>query len=198
MSLKNNGTEVIGFKFNGMEAVEAKLNGVIVWKKAKEYIDTEFTVCPFPTSWTEVTTRAAYTASNDYGTWGINATAGRTSSYSPNKAFDSNGDTVYSIMPTNSANSFIEIESPVLIKPAKVYLHYKSLNTTSFFQGYNPTTEQWETLHTLLYSTSEKEENITISTANFYTKFRIYNSAKLSYTPYIYEIQINSGTIRQV
>lgn len=174
---------------------KAYLGSVLKYQKSGG--DTVFTACIFPTSWTEVTEREEYTASNDYGTWKITAKKARSSSYIPCSAFDRDESTNYSVSTTGSDN-FIEIESPILIKPTKAFLKYKNLKSTTEFQGYNPDTETWETLYTLTASSSDRSDNVSITTDNFYTKFRVYESGRYTSTPNIYEIQVVEGVTRQV
>lgn len=171
------------------------LGNNLIYKKGP--IDKVFTACIFPTEWTEIEARETYTATNEYGTWNIASRIARTTSYIPSLAFDRDESTSYSVSTTGS-NNYIEIESPILIKPTKIFLKYKNLKSTTEFQGYNPETEEWETLYTLTASSSDISDNVSITTDNFYTKFRVYESGRYTSTPNIYEIQVTEGVTRQV
>ena len=173
----------------------------LVYQK-NTYIDTAFSSCPFPTSWTTVTSPSAYKSTNEFGTWNITSEMTSNSTYNASTAFDKNTSSYWCTEAMESGETaYLTIESPVLIRPKEIYIKHRCQHPNGSIQGFNPTTNSWIVLHNFLgtvYKNGE-EENVTVETEIFFSKFRArcrrYSS---SYTqPQIYEFQITSGTIRQ-
>lgn len=193
--------EIVGFKCNGFEAIEAKLNGTVIWKYEEGNEEIDFSISPFPTNWTAVTTGTKYNASNDYGDWVITA-----SSYKDNtldKCFDADASTYFRSGNASITNSTVTVDiiCPKLICPKKIYVKYQYTKNAEL-QGFNLDTNNWETLHTFSYSsTSANEETVELTTQTFYSQFRIssgvYNLMTYSYI-YLHEFQIQSGSMRDV
>ena len=164
-------------------------------------LDTEFTSCPFPTTWNEVTAGTQYKATNEYGEWNIYADNSYDSSSGVNKAFDGIVSTAHKFKKANFTNKYIEIDLPngVLIKPLspKIIYHYTG---TCKLQGFNPNINDWEDLLTLPANSSSGNTTITdeISTSNFYSKFRVETASSSNrVSTYMCEIEITSGTLRK-
>lgn len=159
--------------------------------KYKRSVEFEFSSCPFPTSWTEVTEYEKYEATNDFGKWIITSSINHMSWIAP-KAFDGKDSTEWRC---NNLPRTIGIECPVAIKPAQVHIvHGKQGGGT--LQGFNVITGVWEDLLTLSKTTSSTVTVDTeILTENYYSQFQIvftrYSSS--SSTVYLYEFQIKSG-----
>lgn len=190
-------TDILGLKHNGLEAIEAKLNGILIWK-SENYVDIEFTTSLFPTSWTEVTTGTNYTATDDYGTWEISCSG---YDFSVVNAFDGDEGTRWRSpsLSSNTANATVEINCPVKIKPQHIYGRFGIIGSNSVIQGYNEGTGSWETLCEIPRGQSSQlfvDEDIT--TENYYYKFRAltYRYSSSYKQPSVYEFQITSGTIR--
>lgn len=190
---------------------KAYLGSVLKYQKSGGYVDTAFTACLFPTSWTEVTANIEYTANNDYGAWRIWADTCYNANYKLTNAFD--GDTTS----TTTAKSYrtvqlanndevtymgVDLPSDVLINPTQILIAYRYAGNTSNLATVEALNEngEWEKLLELSTGTSIKNETLNVTTNNFYSKFRLklhrYNSSYKN--PIIYEFQIISGTIRQV
>ena len=67
---------------------KACLGNQLIYAGGGKTVDTVFTSCPFPTSWTEVTAGTDYTGDNNYGTWRISATSYASATYNVSKVFD--------------------------------------------------------------------------------------------------------------
>ena len=169
--------------------------------------DTFFTSCPFPTSWTEVTTGTKYKATNEYGEWNIWAT-NYYSTFSVNNAFDTNKSSYWcSTRHTNINTPYeIGIDLPIncLINPSSIYIKSMCASgaSSSYYakvMGYNPSTESWEKLGEFIGATSVTEENLVVSQAIFYSKFKLvmYRTSSNNNKNYVYEFQITSGTLRK-
>ena len=190
-------TDILGFKHNGLEAIEAKLNGIVAWKNAPAEI--EFTTCIFPTSWTAVTTGTSYKASNEYGEWHITATNSYSNSYSAQKAFDNDASTYWrgNDFASGSQTREMEIDCPVQIKPSQFYIKCGRIGDNSKIQGFNEATQAWEDIYILEKATSF-EKTVDISTENYYSKFKVvfyrYSSSQTSVQ--IHEFQVASGFIK--
>lgn len=183
---------------------KAFLGSNLVYQKNR-YIDTEFTACPFPTTWTEVTAGTEYTATNDYGEWVIWAETYNSSSTPISKAFDNSTSTRYE--PTSISSNTqerlagINLPTGVTIKPTQIAFAISSngnSSAASTIDGLNELGE-WETIYTLPNSNSTQMRYIDITTENYYSSFRLKLTRQSSlYTkPSVYEFQITSGTIRK-
>lgn len=195
-------SDILGFKCNGLEAIEAKLNGNVIWKSEEESL-IEFTVCPFPTSWTQVTQYLEFTASNDYGIWNIETDGYGSSTYRLYNLFDRDISTYFrtKTLASDAETSIIDIICPKLICPQKIYIKYSRTKNASI-QGFNPSTNEWEVLKTLSYSsTSDSEETIELTTETFYSKFRIetyrYGGSGVTRNAEFFEFQIQSGLMKE-
>lgn len=156
-----------------------------------------FTTTLFPTAWTEITS-TEYTGVNDYGNWIITSESSSSSLY---QAFDLDTSTLWA---ASKKDDNVIIECPCSIQPTSFYIKHANLKDTSKIQGYNEISGAWEDLCSLTISgtfNSAKitEENLNITTNNFYSKFKIYcygytNTSSLR--PKLYEFQITSGEIK--
>ena len=171
-------------------------------------LDTEFTSCPFPTTWTEVTAGTKYKATNEYGEWNIWATNYYSPTHTVNKAFDTNKSSFWQSLAHANGNTQYEIgiDLPIncLINPSSIYIKSSCASGTSSsyyakVMGYNPSTESWEKLGEFIGTTSATEENLVVSQAIFYSKFKlVMRRASSSYKMnYVFEFQITSGTLRK-
>lgn len=196
-------TDILGFKHNGIEAIEAKLNGNVIWKHKEENEEIEFSVCPFPTSWTQVTQYLKYTATNEYGEWNISVDKVSNSSNILPNAFDNNTSNYFrsASLETDEETSTVYIELPKLICPKEIYIRYNKTKNAKI-QGFNPISGTWSTLKTLTSSSSSKAETFEITTTTFYSKFRIvsnrYGSSVIQQYFQLFEFQIQSGSIKNI
>ena len=93
----------------------------------------------------------------------------------------------------------LELPSNVLINPNSIYLVHKQLDAGGYVQGYNPETEEWENLASILEETEKTTETFSIVGKNYYSKFRTYGknySSSATYRQYIYDFKIIKGTIK--
>lgn len=183
----------------------AYLGSNLVFQKISEI---EFSSCPFPTSWTQVTLGTEYKASNKYGEWSVLATNYDSSSKNyAYYAFDNVTSDSYKYWGCYSSTiEYLTINCPSAIKPLSGTIVYNYLGNQDSsigtnlakIQGYNLETNQWEDLYTMPKVTSKTTQNFSISTENYYTKFRVvahrYNNVKKSY---VYEFKITSGVIKK-
>lgn len=173
--------------------------------------ETAFFSCPFPTSWSGSDT--SRTGTNTYGTWTISTAKADGSSISiidghtVNYGFDNDVDTYIKAVTGPNARAQVTIETPtnVSIKPAHILV--KSIGTvgnTTYpatkFQGYNASTNTWDTLHTWTVN-GRNTVDVDISANEYYTKFRVtdiyYSIAQTGESSYMYEFQITSGYIKE-
>lgn len=191
---------------NGSKVVKKiEINGKVAFKR-KSYTDTEFTICPFPTSWTTITTGTHYNATNNYGEWNILATNYAGSHYI-NLAFDTSTTTFWqSANYSDETTSYeVEIDLPenVFINPKQGRIISKNEGTTTYpakLFGFNNSTGEWELLYTLTRSSSSHTQTFNIDNSVFYSKFkfafhRYAGGASYKYN-HLYDFIINSGTIR--
>lgn len=199
MSLKLGITNII------LPFSKAYLGSILKYQKSGgDYVDTEFTACPFPTSWTEVTTNLKYTSTNDYGAWTISASNFYGGNYGCSNAFDGSNSTQWNAgsLSDNTTYETLEISCPVLIKPSTIVFRCSSQgNSTNLskIQGYNADTSSWEDVTEITRTgTSATTRTLTVSTDNFYSKFRAlcYRYSSSSAIPRVQEFQITAGTIR--
>lgn len=173
-------------------------NGLIYHKMG--YVDTEFTSCPFPTSWGEVTTGVEYYSTNDYGEWKCTATSFY-STNGANRAFDRNASTAFvsAELSSDSAVTNIEIDCPagIKIKPTLIYLYIAQIKNATII-GLNENNE-WEQIGTENRTSTKKEYTLNVSTDRYFSKFKIemtrYGSSNKR--PSVYEFQIKSGMLRK-
>lgn len=185
---------------------QVDINGKTVFKR-QSYVDTEFTACPFPTSWTAVTEYTKYSSENEYGIWNVEASSVTSGNYPAYKAFDSNTQTYWSSarIADNYTAETIEISLPAktFIKPRTIYVRNQAQGNPknkSKVQGYNSKTNLWEDLMTLdQRGGSPTYEVSDVSSSTFYSKFRIecYRYSATYYSPDIFELQVRNGTIRK-
>lgn len=171
--------------------------------KNYEYID--FNSLITPTEWTTVTKGTEYIATNSYGEWNIEATNYRSvlavGAY-VSKVFDNNtGSNNYWASEDHSDDTdifYVILNCPVAIKPTQIYWKYRRIGINSYLQGLNVSTGEWENLARFGVTSSEKEETLTLTTENYYSSFRLACTRRsVNYEwNYIYEFQIQSGTIR--
>ena len=173
-------------------------------------LDTEFTSCPFPTTWTEVTAGTNYIASNEYGEWKIWADNffGTSTTYLY-LAFDRDNSTSWqSSAHSDSTTSFeigIDLPSKILINPTSIFVRaqYEGISGTignrAKIMGYNPLIDNWEELGKITGHNSATNTTVTITNNVFYSKFKfvMYRySSKKKYN-LVHEFQITSGTLRK-
>lgn len=155
--------------------------------------ETYFNSSLAPTSWNEVTVGTNYTAINQYGAWYISADSYNSDQY-VNEGFDSNDSTLWSSSKTALLDTNCQIDCPILIKPTKIRIRYSYYGNNSYLQGYNTSTNQWDTLHNITNSSSIKTETVDISTNNYYSKFRITGSRRnASYGTRVYDFKVVEG-----
>lgn len=162
--------------------------------------DTFFTSCPFPTSWTKVPKYEKFNATNDYGEWIISG-SNSLISHDVTKAFDQNEATSYisGKLSTDTKKATIKINCPdkVKIKPSN-FLCIFGYTTSTIIKGLNEDGE-WETLNSLGTMGAKTKFNLEQTTEKYFSKFEVemkrYSSSNSS--PYIYEFQITSGTLRK-
>lgn len=176
---------------------KAYLGSKLVYQKSG-YEDIEFTECPFPTEWTEVTKGTEYTATNDYGEWRIWADDYYSSSYYVYKGFDGDDDTLYRIAKTSGTEihyAGIILPAKIKIKPTRFMAHLVC-GANTILEGLNENGE-WETLY-LRTSNLGGTIDVDVDEKNFYSEFR-WGLIKKSSTTFasINEFQITSGTIRK-
>lgn len=179
---------------------KAYLGSNLVYQKSSGgYEDIEFTECPFPTSWTEVTKGTEYTATNDYGEWRIWADE-YYSSYTLNKGFDGNDNTKY--MTTGGKTTsilYLGIDLPegIRIKPTKIYsyIEYEDNDEANVVNGLNES-EEWETVCS--FGKDGKKTTQTVETEKFYSKFKLAIGHEYTSKQAVYEFQIISGIIRKI
>ena len=200
MSIKLGSTAIKALYLGANELKKIYLGSNLVYQKV---VDTEFSSCPFPTTWIQITSGIKYKATNDYGEWNIEANSwnGSDPLY---HAFDGNVSSTY-YRTNNTVPRYTQIELPdyILIKPNELSLTFEYNGSADEVQGYNPTTNEWETIGILGVSSSKKQTKILNYTGNtYFSKFRLYstNLAGSGYTAsrmFIYEFQIISGTLRK-
>lgn len=208
MSVKLGSTAIKGIYLGANEIKKMYLGSNLVYQKSG-YVDTEFTSCPFPTNWTEVTAGTKYNATNDYGEWNIWTTGNYSgSTASIDKAFDRNDTTLYASVEHDDKSTPYEIgiDLPIncLINPSSIYIKLSRAGSmiNSYYtkvRGYNPSTESWEKLGEFPGVTSATEKNLVVSQAIFYSKFKLvmYRASSNYNKNYVYEFQITSGTLRK-
>lgn len=184
-------SDILGFKHNGLEAIEAKLNGSVVWGKVSPEI--AFTSSPFPTSW-----NTSGKATNDWGQWVIDGD-GVNIKY----AFDNSNSTMFETesISSNTTTATIEISCPCLIKPTQLYVRYKYVGDGSVVQGYNADTATWEDIFELTKTSSTtKTDTPDVAINKFYSKFRVvfYRYNNLNKIASLYEFRIDTGFIKEV
>lgn len=163
-------------------------------------LDTEFTSCPFPTTWNEVTAGTNYKANNEYGEWKCTATS-FFSTNGANRAFDKNNATVFTSadLSSDSAITSIEIDCPnvIKIKPTSLYVYISQIKTATI-KGLNENNE-WEQIGTISRTGTKTEHTLNVSTDKYFSKFKIemtrYGSSNRRQS--VYEFQIKSGTLRK-
>lgn len=181
----------LGTKEINIPFAKAYLGNVLKYQKITE---VEFTSCPFPTKWTYTSDLYSDSASatNEFGEWNING--GQIRIY---YAFDGSTSSMYETesMSSNTATSIVEISCPCSIKPSQIYVKYKYVGAGTVVQGYNESKGSWEDLVALTKTSSDRTDDLNITTNNFYSKFRIvfYRYSSLFNYARLYEFQIRSG-----
>lgn len=184
------GTKEIDIPFS-----KVYLGDILKYEKIN-YIDTAFSSCPFPTSWTQtsgVTDYTSYYASNTYGNWKISAESCLGFKYKLSNMFDGNGSSYFKSEVGNGYYVTIELPSGISIKPTNVQLDidpYTPIST--YLQGLNEY-GVWENICSLSYTANDwTEKTFTAGTDKFYTKFKVNTNNVI-----INELKITSGTIRK-
>ena len=142
-------------------------------------------------------------ATNDIGTFKVSASTINSSSTPASNAFDS--DSSSSWRPIASADyEYVQLELPtkVSICPTSITATYQrtvASGTTGYIQGYNEKTSAWENLCELERTSASRTDTFSVTTSNFYTKFRTYAksyASSSSYAQYIYDLKITAGKIK--
>jgi hypothetical protein len=173
------------------------INGKLFYGKepAKEVAFTENIA---PTSWTSVSNNK-YTATNEYGEWIISSSGYKGSACKVNSAFDDLDSTYWwsNELSSNSAEAYIQLDCPVLIKPSGARVKSKQVSNGKV-QGYNPSTESWETLETFETNSVITADELTLNSDTYYSKFRVScNRQSSSNTQvFIYDFKIVAGTYK--
>ena len=178
---------------------------------ARQFYSSEtlipFTSNPAPIAWTPTNSYPISIAlkargTNEYGTWTISADSkyGTTDDYTIDKAFDGATTKYWSSDYKDAAvESYIQLDLPtgVTIKPITVYAKYSRI-AGGTIQGFNPTTNSWENLISLTKSSTAIENTDELTTEVYYSKFRIhgYRYSSTYKQLYVYELQIQSGTLK--
>lgn len=207
MSVKIGNTNIKSLYLGNNELQKIYLGSNLIYQKSGGYVDTEFSKCPFPTSWTSIKNYTKYSKTNEYGTWIIEASSTFSGNYPAKKAFNNVTDDYWfsTRISDNDTAETIEISLPtnVLINPTTIYimhLYQGNTSNSSKIQGYNPQTNLWEDLGTLDSGVNGiKENTFTISNNIFYSKFRAlcYRFSSSYDTPQINEFQVKSGTVKE-
>lgn len=203
MSVKLGSTAIKGLFLGANEIKKMYLGSNLVYQKSG-YVDTEFTSCLFPTSWTEVTAGTEYKASNDYGEWKIWADNffGTSTTYLY-LAFDRDNSTGWQSSAHTDPDTLFEIgiDLPLktLINPTSVYVNGDYIGSTIYppkIMGYNPLTESWEELGE---TTRSPDASIAVTNNVFYSKFKLVMSRYSTNRKYnfVTEFQITSGMLRK-
>lgn len=189
----------------GMFGIKTPYSKIYLGKKLKYQKKTfeliEFSSCPFPTSWTQITAGKRYYASNTYGKWYITSNSCLSSvNRAVYKAFDNDLNTSWrSAELTGNDYSRIQIDCPkgIAIKPVSIYINYGTVSSLTI-EGYNIETKEWEIFNTFSTGKLIATKTITLSTNNYYSSFRCKGYKYTGYsTNIISELQIQSGIIRK-
>lgn len=165
-------------------------------------VETEFTSCPFPTDWLEITARTNYISTNDLGLWEITASGAYSDNYTVTSAFDNNSSSAWrsaTLSDGEAGSCCIICPDNVFIKPQNITIVHKRTGSNCVLKGYDPETEIWDNLCELTStSTTNKTETFNISTEKYYSKFEIvvYRYSSTMPNTYIHEFCINSGVIK--
>lgn len=201
MSIKLGTTDMSALYLGSTELVKVYLGSDKVYEKIVEtYFDSLIT----PTTWTEVTSKKEYTATDTLGTWTIKAEDSYNTTNIPPQAFNNDSTTYYrtAILPDTSTYTYLELDCPVSIKPISIKVRQRLCGTTtnpSYLQAYNENTSTWDTLGTLTRATaySGTDNDFTLSGDTYYKKFRVYLSAYgtsvSQRSPYIFLFNITEG-----
>ena len=181
-------SDILGFKHNGLEATEVKLNGAIVWSKEQKHTDN-----PIPTSWTY----AGSGWSTDYavatnGNYKITASSYYSSSYGLSYAFDNDIDTWWRSESTRG-DKWVKLELPEAIKVTKFNLSTSSNTTLQniivTIQGSNDNSN-WDNIGTYTETTALTEVELT--SPDYYKYYRLWFETQSSkYVAGVYEWQIS-------
>jgi len=194
-------TDMSGVYLGTTEIKKAYLGTNKVYEKISEiYFDTLIS----PTTWTEVTAKKEYTATNTLGTWVIKAEDSYNTTVIPSKAFDNVSNDYFrtQTLADTSTYTYLELDTPVSIKPISIKIRQRfcgSEANPSYLQAYNENTSTWDTLGTLTRATATggTDNDFTLSGDTYYKKFRVYLSAygtsAQQRTPYIFLFNITEG-----
>ena len=165
-----------------------------------------FTSNPVPTTWTNSSDGKTATATNNYGEWNISASQiySNGASYVPSNAFD--GDTsTYFRMPKLSSDTVyvtltLNLPNGVTIKPTKISVKSSNMGSSmllvSKIYGVKSDGGLVE-FGTLARGKDTVTNTFTMEPEQYYKgiEIHIYRYSS-SYYPYIYDVQIQSGTLR--
>ncbi len=197
MSVRLGSIAIKGLFLGANELKKIYLGNNLIYQKIG-YVDIEFSSCPFPSSWKEVTAGVEYNATNDYGEWKCTATSFY-STNSANRAFDQNNSTAFTSadLSSDSAITSIEIDCPNIIKPTSLYVYIAQIKTATI-KGLNENNE-WEQIGTISRTGTKTGHTLNVSTDKYFSKFKIemtrYGSSNKRQS--VYEFQIKSGTLRK-
>lgn len=202
MSVNLGNTAIKGL-FLGVNELEKIFLGTdLIYQKSGGYVDTEFSSCPFPTSWAKTEESTAYEGNNDFGKWIAYADSQSSNTYNASKAFDNKNSTYWksAVYDTTSYEGLrIVLPEKILISPKTIYLKAQRIGNTNYpakIIGY--TDDGFETIVDNIIISDNTSETYTINTDKFYTQFELQNSANnRSYYKRVDELQIQNGTLRK-
>lgn len=202
MSVKLGSTAIKSLYLGTNELKKIYLGSSLIYQKSGAYVDTEFSNCPFPISWIKSSNTEYYTNDNN-GKWVITANYQQSSNHTLDKAFNNDSSTYFTF--GVDLPRWIEIALPnkVLIKPSEIKIIRSYGEDTDVVQGYNPNTNEWEDIGTIVEATSNVTTTaISYSGNTYFSKFRLYSTKLYSSSGngrYLrtYEFQVTSGTLRK-
>lgn len=153
-----------------------------------------------PTSW-EKYSDTEFRASNSFGEWIVTSTGNYNTTYTPERAFDSDTGTYWRTIDIQDDNSTetLTLELPCGIKPKSIKLRVARIGANSVIKGFNQSLNTWETLAEVK-TTSAGIVNLTypINTEIFYDKiaFEIHRYSETYKSAYVYNVDINSGEMK--
>lgn len=150
-----------------------------------------FTSSVAPTSWTVVSTTDV-TGENEYGAWEVISTNTPVSGHGILLAVDGNVATYSQWAARTAVEITIILPEGITIKPSEVWFYGGNVSQTSSFSGYNPETEEWETLGSGISYTSETP----IETDKYFSKFRLNAVGRtIRVQAQVFEISVTEGVL---
>jgi hypothetical protein len=158
-----------------------------------------FTVNIVPRSWTSITNYYHYSSTNEYGTWDIegNRTTASSGGALQNGFNGNTNNFAAGMMSPDETYYTITFPTGVKISPSTLYIVYAYFGDGSEIQGYNVSTNSWEQVTALQYTTSAtKSLTLAITTTNYYSAFRIHVYPTSGSVPQLKDFQIKEGNIK--